>query len=353
MLTIISFVILLCVIVVIHEFGHLIAAKIFNVYCHEFSIGMGKLLWSKKWKETTYAIRLLPIGGFVAMAGDNENSLETSVDVEVPYERTLNGISKWKKIVIMLAGAFMNFILAWVIVTGIIFSAGSYYLPQEAVVGGVAEGTPAEVAGFEEGDQIISIEFEDGNIIYPETYNDILVYTQTDDGPFLYTVQRDDSLLEIEVTPVFIDEYGVYQVGIMLPEAVEVKTTLISSFNFATDYLISNTKLIFSAFADLFIEANTDNLSGPVGIYQTTSQAVSMGFSTFMLLVALLSLNVGIFNLLPLPILDGGRVAITFFELILGKKINSRLESAIMVGSMLLLLGLMLMATYQDILRLF
>ena len=107
------FALLLSVIVSIHEFGHLVAAKIFGVYCKEYSIGMGPKIFSKKGKETEYSIRALPLGGFVAMAGDNENALETSVDTtDIPFERTLPGIARWKRIIIMLAGIFMNMILA-------------------------------------------------------------------------------------------------------------------------------------------------------------------------------------------------------------------------------------------------
>lgn len=353
MITVISFVILLSVIVVVHEFGHLMAAKLFKVYCHEFSIGMGKKLFSKKFGETEYSIRLLPIGGFVAMAGDTDNALETSVDVVVPENRTLKGIAKWKKIIIMFAGALLNFVLAWVIITGVLMYNGAYALPRAAIVGGVSEGSSAELAGFETGDIIEKIEFEDGRIIYPETYDDILVFTQSNQDELIYTVNRNGLSISIPVTPKLNEKEGVYQVGIMLPEAEIVETNLFNSMGYSIDFMVQSTKSIFVSLGQLITGKGLENLSGPVGIYQATDAAVSMGLQSFILMIAMLSLNVGIFNLLPLPILDGGRIILTCVEAIIRKPISQKIEMAIMTGSMILLLGLVVLTTFQDLLRLF
>ena len=110
------FVLILGAIVIVHEFGHLLAAKKFGVYCKEFSIGMGPLLWQKQKGETAWSIRALPIGGFVAMAGEDEESDEKD-ELDIPFERTLNGIKPWKQVIVMAAGAFMNVLLAWLILS--------------------------------------------------------------------------------------------------------------------------------------------------------------------------------------------------------------------------------------------
>ena len=133
-MAILYFIILLSVIIIVHECGHLIAAKCFHVYCGEFSIGMGPKLWAWKGKETTFTLRALPIGGYVAMAGEEGSEFEG-----VPHERTIKGVSHWKQIIIMLAGVIMNFVLAWLIFASIILINGSYNIAPKAVVGGVVE----------------------------------------------------------------------------------------------------------------------------------------------------------------------------------------------------------------------
>lgn len=351
---ILYFVILLSIIAVVHEFGHLIAAKIFNVYCPEFSLGMGPKLFGKKIGETTYNVRAFPIGGFVAMAGDNENDLETKVSLDgIKPERILSNIAKWKRIIIMLAGVFMNFILALIIVSSILLYNGTYTLKSPAIVDGVVENSPASIAGFEKGDKIIKITFGNDTEIKPKNFDDILAFSQITSGESVYRVLRNNEEIDITVTPILNEETSAYYIGILIPKGEVVEINIWNCFNYGIDYLAQTTKTLLVSLSQLFVGRGVENLSGPVGIYTISSQAAKQGPMTYLLLIALISLNVGIVNLLPLPVLDGGRVLLTIVEIIIGRPLDKKVEMALMSISMILLLMLILFSTYQDILRLF
>ena len=354
-MNLIYFIILLSVIVIIHEAGHLIAAKIFKVYCPEFSIGMGPKLFGKKFGETTYNVRLFPIGGFVSMAGDTENALETTASTkEIPFERTILGIANWKKIIIMLAGVFMNFVLALLIVAAIFLNQGAYVEDAPAVVGGVIADSPAESAGLQAGDVITKVVFADGTTVSnPDTFMDILVYSSTNTDVIEYTIERDGETKTVSVTPYFDEDSNTYIVGIQIPQGELITVTAFNTLQVSADYLYKTTKLILSSLGQLIQGRGLQNLSGPVGIYNVSSEAASQGIETFLLLIALISLNIGVFNLLPLPVLDGGRVLLTLIEMIIRKPLNQKIQNAIMSFSIFLLLLLMVFATYQDIAKLF
>lgn len=350
MMNIIYFVLVLSVIVIVHEVGHLLTAKLFHVYCYEFAIGMGPKLFSIQGKETKYSVRLIPIGGFVSMAGEDEQ--EFHPDVVVPANRTIKGIAPWKKIIVMSAGVIMNFILCWVIISGILMNTGAYGLSPKPVVDSIVENSPAEAAGFQVGDEIKKIVFEDGTVIKPKDFDDILIFTQTYDGMMTYTVQRDSQLLDLSVRGVK-NEDNLFLVGIGIPARTVVKINPLNAWYYSADYTVDLTSSIIKSLGRLVMGNGLDQLSGPVGIYQVTAQQASMGIENLLILVAMFSLNVGIFNLIPIPILDGGRILITIGEWISGKELNKKAEAAMMSIGLALMVALFVFATWQDILRLF
>lgn len=348
----IYFIVLISVIVTVHELGHLLAAKKFGVYCHEFSIGIGPKLFSKKFKETTYSIRLLPIGGFVAMAGDNENALETKVEVNVPFHRTLPGIKTYQKIIIMLAGVMMNFILSIFVVMSLLIVNKVHIKAPLPIVDEVVAGSVASEVGFLKGDKILKVELENGVVIKPKNGTEMVAFLASESGLRTYTVLRDQQEITINVTPTYSMETETYVVGIRLVPGEKVKVTILNAFGYTMEYLLDNANLIFKAIGQLFLGRGLQNLSGPVGIYNATAKASNLGFTSFLSMLALISLNIGIANLLPLPILDGGRVVITLLESIFKKPINKKIEMALMSISMILLLMLVIYSTYRDIIRL-
>ena len=171
---IIAFVFMLSFIVVIHELGHFLVARYFGVYCHEFSIGMGPALYQKKGKMTTFSVRAIPFGGYVMMAGENDGSQdeETNWLENVPEEQRLYAKSTWKQFLILVAGVFMNILLAWVIFVGLTMARGSVVGDAQPIVYEVMENSPAMEAGLEKDDKILVME-ADGEKVYLENQSEM------------------------------------------------------------------------------------------------------------------------------------------------------------------------------------
>lgn len=351
-MTIIYFLLLLSAIIIIHELGHLIAAKIFGVYCYEFSFGMGPLLLKKKGKETQYSLRALPIGGYVAMAGEVDGD-EAYPDVEVPAGRRLIDKKPWQKIIIMLAGVCMNFILAFMIFSLVILHNGTYTTSPKPEVASVVENSPAEKAGFEKGDIILKITKEDGSSVKPDTFVEMQAFTSGYDGEQTYIVERDGKEITLSVTPEYNAETESYLIGIQANASQSVDVNLLNCWGFGLDQMLTIAKMMITTIAGLIFHASGLNqLSGPVGIYQATETYASLGLSAYLLLIAQLSLNVGIFNLLPLPVLDGGQVIITLLEWVTNRQFSTKIKTGIMLACWALLIAFMVFVTWNDISRL-
>ncbi|MBE6129413.1 MAG: RIP metalloprotease RseP [Erysipelotrichaceae bacterium] len=351
-MTIIYFLLLLSVIITIHEAGHLLAAKKFNVYCYEFSFGMGPLLWQKKTKETKYSVRAIPIGGYVSMAGETDAD-ELYPDVKVPDERRLINRPWWQRIIILLAGVTMNFLLAWLIFSIVYLSQGVYTESPPAVVGSVRENSPAERAGFEPGDIILEIRKDDGDSVRPKTFMDMQTFYIDDTEVATYVIERNGQQLELQVTPEFNEEQQTYLIGITSGDVVVKEVNLINCWYYGAREMKDITSLMIRTITNLFRGIGLNQLSGPVGIYQATETYASFGLLSLLFLMAQLSLNVGIFNLLPLPVLDGGQVVITLAEVITGKKMNEKVKIGLFLVCWIALISLMLFATWNDIARIF
>ena len=352
----ILYIVMLGVIVTLYELGHLTAAKIFGVYCKEFSFGFGPKLLSYKRKETEYCLRAIPLGGFVAMAGDSDNNLETKVEIEdLPPERTLTGIAKWKRAIIMMAGILMNILLAVAIYSLMILSSGTYAKSTKPEIVMVKEDSPALKAGLREGDIINHVEFENGLGLSPDTYLELMNFLEVYDGngPWILTIDRDGSILTVNVQPEFVEEEGRYMVGIGFSnKAVEaVKVNILNCWKYGFEFTVFILKLTFSSLMSLFKGKNLDSLSGPIGIYSTVSQTANLGFEYYLQLIAMVSVNVGIVNALPLPIFDGGRVLLLLIEQIIGKPLSEKAQNAVMSVSLAILLLLFLLVMYNDISR--
>lgn len=346
-MTLLYFVIILGIIVFVHELGHLITAKMFGVYCKEFAIGMGPKIKSWQKGETLYSLRALPVGGFVAMAG------EEGVDIEeIPAERTIKGIAPLKRIIVMLAGIMMNILLAWVIFVGVFIYQGARSLPPQPIVAGVVSGSVAETAGFLAGDEIVKVSFSDGTSIVPKDFYEVITYTQLYTDEMIFTVDRDGANLTIKVTPLFNEKEGRYMIGLMLPQPIIEELSFFGAIWAGTEYIGTTINEIVNTLSRLVRGIGLSAISGPIGIYDVTDQQAQQGLLSLIVLTAILSVNVGIFNLLPIPLMDGGRVVITIAEMIIGKPINRQLEQALMTASVILVMGLVLFVTWQDILRL-
>lgn len=353
MVTFIVFIIMFGSLVAVHELGHLIAAKWAGVYCYEYSIGMGPLIYKHQGKETQFSLRLLPIGGYVSMAGEQEASDEAYPDVVVPEGRRLYEQSHGKQIIIMLAGVTMNFIMAFVLMYTAVMLNGGYndLTVRPTIVTSVVEDSAASQAGLEVNDEIIGVIDSNGNEVTVDDYDDLSPYI--DGSAITLIVDRDGSVLNIEITPQYSDSEQRYMMGITTPSGTWIQANVITSVKGSVTMLVNLTGQIFDALVGMFTGDGLSNVSGVVGVYQATDQVVDMGIVYVFMFIAMFSLNLGIFNLLPIPALDGGRALILLIELIVGHPLNKKIENGIIVASFALLMLLTVVITLKDIINLF
>ena len=351
-INIIVFFLILGVIVLIHELGHFLTAKLFGVYCAEFSIGMGPKLFSKKKGETEYQIRALPIGGYVAMAGEADQE-DNEIMKDVPYERTLKGIKTWKKCVIMLAGVFMNFVLALVLLIGIYSFVEVQTNTSE--IGNVVKNKGAALAGIEAGDVINKITINNEEHIIAsfsdiqEVLNNENLQLDTDTVTMKVGLTRNKHYLEKEVTAKYNNETKSYVMGIT---AATRQLTFAEAIRQGINQFIEYALLIFTTLGKLITDMThtVSQLSGPVGIYTVTAQVTQTGsISTLFSLTALLSTNIGMFNLLPIPGLDGSQVLFALIEKVIRREIPTRIKYALQMAGLILVFGLMIFVTVNDI----
>ena len=346
MLNLIYFVIILGFIVLIHESGHFLFAKLFNIYVYEFSIGMGPKLFSKKSKkgETVYSIRAIPIGGFCSLAGE-----EGDEDKEVPRDRKLFAKPVWQRFLVMFFGAGFNFIGAITILflIGVIWGSTS----TKPIISKVAVDNPAYIAGLQDGDYVKKI-----NNHKIKTSDDILIYLQVEDKtkPITFTVERDNKEYNFKVTPKEeeVDGNKIYRIGVTVSGKVE--HGIIPAVKYAFVKTDSLFRQMFITIKGLFTGGlSVKQLSGPVGIYNIVGEQRQAGFENILYLVALLSLNVGFINLLPLPAFDGGWILFLIIEKIKGSTVKPETEGLVHTVGFILLMLLMVYVTFNDILKLF
>lgn len=340
MLTAIAAIIFFSIIVMIHEAGHFFTAKWFGVKVHEFSIGMGPAIVKKQKGETLYCIRWLPIGGFVKLEGEDTNSDDA---------RALNKQAKWKRIIIMAAGSIMNLLLGLIISILLFLPIQQLSAP---IIGEMPENSAVKAAGFQIGDRVIKINDTKIHTI-PESR---FVLSRTKDQPVLVTVKRNNELITKEVKPTEI-EPGFYGLGYL---AATINNNPLISIKYGYYQTVFITKTIWITLGDLLKGQGFKYLSGPIGIVneisgavnQTVKENVSEGLYSLFGLFMLITINLGVFNLLPLPALDGGRIFFVLVEAIIRKPIPPEKEGMVHIIGFILLIGLMLFATYNDIIRL-
>ena len=346
LITLFWFIIILGAIVGIHEFGHFLFAKLSNTYVYEFSIGMGKKLFShrKKDSETEFNIRLVPIGGFVSICG--ENAIE---DESIPKDRQMCNKSFLQRFLILFAGPAFNFVFAFVLlfISALIYGC----ISTKPVIGNVMEGYPAYEAGLREGDLIKKIDGKKVN-----SWDAALLKIQTANGKELtFTIEENGQTKDIKVSPILEkaeDGTESYKYGISTNGVKE--RGFIKSLNYA----ISKTESLFGTMIEtlkyLFTgRAKVNDLSGPVGIYSLVGEQAKAGLESIIYLTAYLSINVGALNLVPFPAFDGGRILFLIIEKLTKKKIPAKVENMVNTIGFLAIIGLMIFVTFNDILRLF
>ena len=347
LINLILFILILGSIVFIHEFGHFMMAKLTGVYVYEFAIGMGPKLWSKKGKETEYTLRAIPIGGFCMMAGED---LEDDDLKKVPKNKRLQSKKPWQRFLIMFFGAGNNFIFAILLLfaIGLIWGGSS----MEPVVTSVLKNSAAANSGIEAGDRILEI---NGHSI--STTDDISLYlavADPEEASDIKVEKENDSVKTYSVQPKKkkVDGQTTYQYGIGMQQ--EVQHGFLAAIQFTYKKIISIFKQMAVTVGYLFTGGiSISQLSGPVGIFSIVGDQSSAGIMNIIYLVAFLSINVGFINLLPIPAFDGGHILFIIIEKIKGSPVNPETENKIHTIGLFLLMLLMVVITFNDILRLF
>lgn len=334
MKTAILFVLMLLVLVIPHEWGHLIVAKLCGVKVNEFSVGMGPLLLKRQRGETQYSVRLLPLGGFCAMEGEEEASGDP---------RSYSNKSNGQKIAILLAGVTMNIIIAVLAVTLAYLISG---VPSPTL-SEVTPGSPAAIAGIEAGDTIVEI---DGAKIasWDDVITAIDAYHEGDKLEVIY--RHDGKLVTSFIIPDHDETYDRYLIGITAGSTRNPLTCITSG----AAYTWQLNKMMLGAFRSMFTRGiQKDDVSGPVGLVRIVNESASYGIQSYLILLALVSLNLALFNIIPIPGLDGGKIFFIILKIISGGRINDDMEAKATVVGMILLLSLFILVTVNDVMNLF
>ncbi|MFZ5814123.1 MAG: RIP metalloprotease RseP [Bacillota bacterium] len=327
----------------IHELGHFAVAKFFDIRVHEFALGFGPVLVGFDRGETRYNLRAIPLGGFVRMAGMDETEMEDP--------RGFNQKSVLARSLTIAAGPFMNFVLASLLFSGYIYHLG-VTLPDPVLGDLMPECTvlvdgqptvrpcPSVQAGLKKGDRVLSV---DGTPV--QQWTDILSAVTTSEGrPMRFQVQRGGEVLDLTVTPIF--QEGRYLVGIM-PSTQ--RGSLLRALAQGPEATVNYTVLTMAALVDAVTGRTEVPITGPVGITREIATHAAQGLENLLMLTAVLSVNLAIFNLLPIPALDGSRLVFILVEKVRGKRIDPQRENMVHFVGFLLLIGLIVVVTYGDI----
>ncbi len=367
MFSIIVFILVLSILVLIHEFGHFIMAKRNGIGVEEFGFGLPPRAWGKKIGETIYSINWLPFGGFVKLVG--EDSTDSSRDAKNSFYTK----SIWQRSQVVVAGVVMNFLLAVIIFYIVVFALGfKVSLPllidhkfkfvnetTQVLVADVNKGSPAEKSGINPGDSIVAINSQKVSKI-----SDLQqIVRSSQDKNILITLENPTNNKQrvVEAAPTFNDEIKAPALGVGLGELAVLNYTTLPQKVFAGFIHSFNTlDYSFKVFAQLIgysiahhdIKPVSEGVSGPVGIAAITSQAVSLGLLSVLQLVGLLSLNLAVLNILPIPALDGGRFFFILVEAVTRRRVHATFEKWVHTIGFAFLIGLILLITYNDILKL-
>lgn len=345
--TLLLFVLILGITVFVHESGHFLFAKLVGVHVYEFSLGFGPRIFKHIAKgKTEYSIRAIPLGGFVSLAGE-----ETDVDLKKNRGKNLQDKNIFQRFLVMFMGVGFNFIFAFLVlfVIGLIFGAPNL----DPVISGITENSPASVVGLETGDKIISI--NEHKVKYLDDISLYITLSNLDKNITIEVEKKDDAIKKYTIVPekvISSEGKESYLIGISLSAPREIGIGYSLEYAFKQECALF--KQMFVVLGSLFTgKLSVSNLSGPVGIYSVVGTMQKQGISSLMYLVALLSINVGIINLLPFPAFDGGRILFLIIEKLKGSPINPKIENTIHSIGFILLMILMVYITFNDILKLF
>jgi len=337
-------IVMLGIIVTVHEFGHYLVGRLCGIGIVEFSVGFGPRLFGWERKGIKYSLRGIPLGGYCAFVGEDEQNDDP---------RAMNNQPVWKRFVTVLAGPAMNFLLAFVVCAVML---GGYFIAETyPIVDQVMADMPAQAAGLQPGDRILSVR---GTEITTDTagVREMLSVMQSGDltQPIDLEIERDGETLSFAITPVPVEQEDGsatrYQIGIVFSSRTY---NFIESIREAGGYMVDTTAQMLESLKNLIFKGEgLEDTAGTVGIIAVVAQQAREGMYMVLWLMFIISLNLGIMNLLPIPALDGGRLLFLIVEAIRRKPIPPEKEGIVHAVGMVLIFGLFIVLTYHDIVKL-
>lgn len=328
-MTAIVFIIVFGMLVFIHEFGHFATAKMAGITVHEFALGMGPKIFSYQGEETLYSLRALPIGGYVRMEGEDEES-----DKDGSFSQK----SPWKRLAVIAAGPFMNFVLAIIVITALFMMDG---FPVNKI-GELIDGAPAQAAGLQIGDEIIMIDGKDVG-----SWDDVVTTISGAETDTLeVTIVRDGMKKNLTIQATTEEDTGRRIIGIR----PMFEKDLLLSIKYSFMGVFFTIQAILQYLGSLLMgQGDFSQVSGPVGIYNAVSQASQTGLKSILNITGMLSINLGLINLLPFPALDGGRIIFIGLEILRGKPIDQEKEGFVHFIGFVILMTLMVLLVMKDL----
>jgi regulator of sigma E protease len=352
-------IIFLGVLIFIHELGHFLCAKLVGVKVERFSIGLGPSLWSRKFGETEYILAAIPFGGYVKMLGEN-TSLEDvgQEEVEPPSEedlkRAFDRQPVWKRTSIIVMGPLFNIVLAFVIFS-VLFALSGEYRYSLTRITDVQEGSPAERAGIRSGDRVMSV---DGDGV--DTWTEMAIALQlAGKRPIALSIDRGGELMEITVEPEvmivntpFADNQEKLVIGVSTSEILTEEIGLIKALSLGLEETVTQGTLVFKVMGSLVKQLiPAKSIGGPIAIFQMAGKTARQGPVEYLAMMAIISVNLGMLNLLPIPVLDGGHLVFMGIEAVRRRPLSEKVIMNAQRVGVALLLTLMLFVTYNDIIR--
>lgn len=339
----------LSVLIFFHELGHFTAARFFGVQVDVFSIGFGKKLYSKMIGKTQWSISAIPLGGYVKMKGQDDTD-PTNISYD---DDSYNTKKPWQRIIILLAGPFANFLMAFLLYLAISYMGVPKLL---AYVGEVGKDTPAYQSGLQKEDKIVQV--NGNNILY---WENIGKYINESKNGITLIVERNQTLITLQLEPKVIDDQNIFGekitrriIGISpLDKQTTVRYGFTEGFGYAWEETKRASLLIFQSVQKLITGVvGTDKLGGIITIVDVTAQASSAGILSLFFFTALISVNLGVLNLLPIPALDGGHIMFNLYEMLRGKAPSDNVMYYITLVGWAMLISLMVLGLYNDVNRL-
>lgn len=343
-------ILLLGILIMVHEFGHFAVARLCGIAVKEFSLGFGPVIWQHKSKksDTTFSIRPIPMGGYCMFYGDTDDDPNGSTKDD---PRNYNKAPVWKRMLSVLAGPGMNFVLAFVVAIALMGIYGA--VATTPVAQEVEAGMPAAEAGLQAGDIFVRVnqtEVENGTV--QDVSN--AIGADASSAPVEITVLRDGQEQTFTVTPQYDSELERYRVGVTIAQGYEkmpASSILPSAWSLCKQASVA----IVESLGKLFTTGEgLNDAAGPVGVVSLVAQQTQQGgLEIYLYLLVIISINLGLMNLIPIPGLDGSRLIFMLIEAIRRKPVNQKIEAGVHLCGYVLLFGIMIFFTFKDVLRLF